>query len=332
MKKCRKALLLLLGTVCAAVWAEGLRICPSCGREDEAGLDACAACGAALPPVEKEAAPTVPPPAAPAPGATATNAFAEASRDVAEARRCRAESPERALVLFENALALLAAETGGDFNARAAAAVAKEIEALRAETKARIPSVSARRLARQRAIGEAALYFKSAGRIACGRVWVPAAWPEALEPSQLAAVRQTLPPACRDCAGLGFEVCRSCNGRGKQTCRNHGCNQGWIYDKSANDLSPKTALKTRHKCPVCNGTSFAPCDACNGAGAVLCRKCGGSGEAPVCTACHGSGLVDCRECRRSAYRKASSDEPCRACKGTRQMLCQKCGGDGRIAK
>ncbi len=321
-----------MAALCAAAWADGLRICPSCGREDEAGLEKCAACGATLPPVPKEESPVAAQPVAPVSGASATNAFAEASRDVAEARRCRAESPERALVLYENALALLAAEAGGDFNAKAAAAVAKEIEALRAETKARTPSVSARRLARQRATSEATLYFKSAGRVSCGRAWVPAGWLDNLEPAQIVSVRQTLPPLCRECAGLGFEICRSCNGRGKQVCKNQGCNQGWIYDKSANDLSPKTALKTRHKCPMCNGTTFAPCNACNGSGAVICRKCGGTGEAPACTSCHGSGLMDCRECKRSTYRKAETDETCRACKGTRQALCQKCGGDGRIAK
>ena len=331
MKTRRLALFALVAALCAAALADGLRICPSCGREDEAGLEKCAACGATLPPVPKEETPAAAQPVASASGASATNAFAEASRDVAEARRCRAESPERALVLYENALALLAAEAGGDFNAKAAAAVAKEIEALRAETKARTPSVSARRLARQRATSEATLYFKSVGRVSCGRVWVPAGWLDNLEPAQIASVRQTLPPLCRECAGLGFEICRSCNGRGKQICKNQGCNQGWIYDKSANDLSPKTALKTRHKCPVCNGTTFAPCNACNGSGAVICRKCGGTGEAPACTACHGSGLMDCRECRRNA-RTAKADEVCRVCKGTRQALCQRCGGDGRIAK
>lgn len=332
MKTRRLSLLALAAALCASAWADDLRICPSCGREDEAGLEKCAACGATLPPVKKEEAPAVVAPEVPAASSSATNAFAEASRDVAEARRCRKESPDRALVLYENALALLSAEAGGDFNAKAAAAVAKEIEALRMETKARTPVVSTRRLLRQRATSEAAIFFKSVGRVSCGRAWVPAGWLDNLEPAQIAAVRQTLPPPCRECAGMGFETCRSCNGRGKQTCKNNGCNQGWIYDKSANDLSPKTALKLRHKCPVCNGTTFAPCDTCNGAGAVICRKCGGSGEAPACTSCHGSGLMDCRECKRSTYRKTNADEPCRVCKGTHQALCTRCGGDGRIAK
>ncbi len=332
MKISHKALTLILVALCAAVSAAGLRICPSCGREDETGAATCPACGAVLPPVEKETGPVTPPPGDDTSDSAATNAFAEAARDVSEARRCRAESPERALALYENALALLAAEAGGNFNVKAASAVAKDIESLRAEVKKSTPGVSAQRLARQRGVKEAALFFKSAGRVACGRVWVPAVWLETLTPPQIAAVRQTLPPPCKECAGLGFELCRSCNGRGKQLCRNSGCNHGWIYDKSANDLSPKTALKTRHKCPVCNGTSFAPCDACNGSGAVLCRKCGGSGEAPVCSSCHGSGLTDCRECKKRRNRTGTSDEVCHACKGTHQTLCTKCGGDGRVAK
>ena len=332
MKVSRKVLILLLVALCVAAWAAGLRICPSCGREDETGSATCPACGANLPPVESEAVPVAPSPVAEESASSATNAFAEAARDVSEARRCRAEAPERALALYENALALLAAEAGGNFNEKAASAVAKDIEALRAEVKKRTPGISAQRLARQGGSKEAELFFKSLGRVACGRVWVPASWLDTLTPPQIAAIRQTLPPPCKDCAGLGFEVCRFCNGRGTQRCRNAGCSQGWVYDKSVNDLSPKTALKTRHKCPVCKGTSFSPCDACNGAGAVLCKKCGGSGEAPACTACHGSGLVECRECRRSTYRKVNSNGPCHVCKGTQQALCTKCGGDGRIAK
>ncbi len=314
----------VMSLLCSVLLAGGLRICPSCGREDETGAEKCKACGAALPPVEGAAQPA-PPDETPNDGAT--GAMAEASRDVAEARKCQGESPERALALYENALSLLYADVGADFNEKAATAVVKEIESLRADARRRIPGVTARRLALQKGVREAALFFKSAGRVACGRSWVPAEWPGSLAPSQIAAVRQALPPHCKSCDGLGFEVCRVCNGRGKQPCRQPGCQQGWIYEKSANDLSPKTGLKLRHKCPSCQGTTFANCAACNGAGASVCRKCGGNGEAPLCTACKGSGLMDCRECRRKG-----APDPCPSCRGTRQTLCVKCGGDGRTPK
>ncbi len=318
----------LFGTV---VWAAGLRICPSCGREDETGSATCPACGAALPPVEASAPPVMPPSAEREAGLAPTNVFAEAARDVAEARRCRDTAPERALALYENAMALLAVEAGENFNEKAASTIAKDIEALRAEAKIRMSDVSALRLARQRGGQEADLFFRSAGRVACGRAWVPAAWLELLTPAQIASVRQSIPPPCRNCGGIGFEVCGSCSGCGKQPCRNSGCNQGWIFNQCANNLSQTAALKIRHKCPVCRGTAFAPCENCKGSGAVLCRKCGGNGEAPVCTACHGSGLADCRACKRSVRAKGG-DEACRACKGTKQTLCKKCGGDGRVTK
>ena len=310
---------------CAVLFADGLRICPSCGREDETGAAQCPTCGAALPPVEGAAQPA--PPQEDAARGNVTDAMAEASRDVAEARKWRAESPERALALYENALALLYADVGGDFNEKAAAAVAKEIEALRTDARRRIPGVIARRLALQRGVREAELFFKAAGRVSCGRAWVPADWPAKLPPSRMAAVRQALPPPCKACDGLGFEVCHVCNGRGRQPCRQPGCQQGWIYEKSVNDLSPKTALKLRRKCPSCQGTTFAVCTGCNGSGAVVCRKCSGHGEAPQCAACRGSGLMECRDCRRKG-----APDPCPTCHGTRQALCSKCGGDGRIPK
>ena len=310
------------------LYADGLRICPSCGREDEAGVEKCAACGAALPPLEKAEAPVLEVSDAPLSGYQAvSNAFAEAARDVKEAGKCREESPAKALTIYENALALLSSESGAAFKESAAKVVVKEIETTKAQMKAKYPGLTPRRLAIQQGIRDASLYFKGAGRIQCGLAWIPAVWSEELTPAQIAAIRHALPPPCKSCAGLGFDLCAKCNGRAKQACKNPGCKQGWIYQQSVNDLSPKTALKTREKCPECNGSTFQNCPGCNGEGAVICKKCNGSGESPLCTACQGTGLVECKSCK-----KTNVGAVCPECKGTKESLCRKCGGDGRISK
>ena len=159
--KASRTVAALLAALCGVLLADGLRICPSCGREDEVGVAACPACGAALPPVASKDPPPEPAVVAPTPAAAATNAFDAAARDVAEARRCRAEAPEKALALQENALALLSAETGAAFNEKAATSLAREIKALQVEVGRRNPGLSARRLALARGAREASLFFKA---------------------------------------------------------------------------------------------------------------------------------------------------------------------------
>ena len=328
MKKHTVIAFLLVAAMSFFLYADGLRICPSCGREDEVGVEKCPACGAALPPLEKAAEPLPEVPAAPQSGYQAvSNAFDEAARDVKEAGKCREESPAKALAIYENALALLSSESGAAFKESAAKVIVKEIEATKTLVKTQNPSLTKHRLALQQGVKDAVLYFKGAGRIQCGRAWIPTIWSEELTPAQIASVRHALPPSCKSCAGLGFDLCAKCNGRGRQPCKNPGCKQGWIYQQSANDLSPKTALKTREKCPECQGSSFQNCLGCNGNGTVICKKCNGTGEASLCTSCQGTGLIECKSCKKSP-----AGAVCPECKGTQEALCKKCGGDGRIIR
>lgn len=321
-----------LFSLASIVLAADLRICPSCGREDEVGVEKCPGCGTALPPVgNKEPLTTTYTKAEDKTQKNAdvsVNALAEASADVQAARKCREKSPAKALAIFQNAMALLAVESGADFKTSAAAAIASEIESSKALLQSMGGGLLARRAALQQGVRDAELYYRSLGRVQVGRVWIPSDWNEKLSPLKIAAIRQSLPPECRSCAGIGFDVCSKCDGRGRVQCGNKGCQQGWIAEQSANDLSPKTALKTRHKCPVCKGSSLQHCQECKGTGAVICKKCAGTGAAPVCTSCQGSGLTDCRDCRR----KGGGSDLCPACRGTKKTLCRRCGGDGRIPR
>lgn len=333
----------IFSTLVAAVFsvtlfAEPLRICPACGREDLKGVEKCPFCGAQLPPlvsskpqapVEQEKSPDL-----------HAGAFEEASKDVIEARKCCAEKPAVAIALYENALALLAADLGDDFNVKAARQIQKELVKCRERVKA---AVGGSFLAHQKIMSEgrrdAVVFFKAQGRVPFGRVWVPSDWPSRLPPPNLAAVRHGLQPVCKACNGLGAVPCKKCKGTGRIPCDNPGCKQGWIYSKSANSLGgtgkrASSALTTRSRCPVCNGTAFRPCTECQGTGRTICGKCGGNGEAPICAACQGTGLLPCKKCAR-AIEKGERDKPfpnCLECRGSGEVLCRKCGGDGRIRK
>ncbi len=314
-------------------WSQGLRICDSCGHEDLKGVETCENCGAKLPPLPPKPGEEKPAEEPPAIGA-APGAVEEARRDVAQARKLRKEHPETALVLFENALALLSAESGTNFQSRAAKAVAAEIDSCRKDFyKVGARNVDATRMALLQGERDAALYFKSAGRIPFGRAWIPPAWREALAPSQLAAIRHAHPPFCPKCDGIGHEPCRKCAGRGRVPCKE--CKNGWVFRQTSNNLKGTDGLKIRERCPKCNGSSLVSCDACLGHGAAICKACDGSGKAPLCRTCNGSGLVPCKTCARnssSSRRNAGGDAPCPDCRDTRETLCPKCGGDGRTTK
>lgn len=307
--------------------AEGLRICPSCGREDEVGVEKCPNCGHLLPTLPNVTPKTeTEPDEKKEPTDFAKSVFNEVSLDIREARKCVETQPGRALAIYENALAMLAAQ-GIHYDKKAAATIADEIKQCKSAISAKCNTITAKRLSIQSGVKEASLYFKSSGRVPCGRVWIPAKWNEELTPAMISAIRQANAPVCQECAGIGYDACKKCNASGKEPCRHPGCKQGWVYEASQNDLSPKTSLKLRTKCPECNGTSFRKCSTCNGVGSIICSRCRGSGEAPVCTTCNGTGLVECRDCRR-----AKPGEICERCRGTHNELCRRCGGDGRVAR
>ena len=335
--------ILVCAILAATLLAEPLRICPACGREDLKGVEKCPYCGAQLPPLPKTAPvakPVVPESSSGEKSPGVTGAFEEATKDVVEARARCANDPEASFALYENALALLAADLGDDFNARAARQIEEELDKCRERLKS---AVRGSFLAHQKLMLEgrhaAARFFKSQGRVPFGRVWVPSDWPSRLSPPQLAAVRHALQPVCKACNGLVAVPCSKCNGQGSIPCNYPGCKNGWVYSKTHNSLGGtgrhgSTALTTRTRCPLCHGRSLQLCPDCQGSGRAVCKKCGGNGEAPVCTACQGTGLAVCKKCSR-AIEKGERTKPCpdcMDCRGSGKILCPRCGGDGRIRR
>lgn len=171
---------------------------------------------------------------------------------------------------------------------------------------------------------------RAAGRVALGRAWLPAGWPEALKPRQAAAVLRSCAEPCRDCQGLGLADCAKCGASGLVPCTGKGCRDGWIEIENVNSLTPKTAMNRRERCPVCNGIGRMPCGVCRGQGRLSCKRCKGGGAAAVCSTCGGEGLGPCRLCKGSG--RAADGAACPDCHGERVTLCKSCHGDGASAR
>lgn len=304
-------------------FADDLKICSECGREGEADATMCSACGAVF---QAPSASETGDKKSDTPQEKATSAMSAAAKDVAEARRVAEDNPALALVLYRNAQALLASESGANFNDKAGKTLAEELKKARASFNADCaPAVRQAALVKAQHMAED--YFRSAGRTPMGRAWVPLDWPQRLSPQAVAAVRHALQPVCASCGGDGFDPCRKCGGAGRVPCDEPGCKNGWISRKPTDSLVPKNDIMIRDKCPVCKGTAFKACKECASRGVIPCKKCGGTGEAPICKGCQGTGLEPCRDCQKSPKGK-----DCVLCGGTGEMPCKKCGGDGRTAK
>lgn len=307
--------------------ADELLICSECGREGESGQTACASCGAGFAPSSLPKAEDLSKKAA---KPAATEVMKAVAADVAEARRVSAENGALAIVLYRNAQALLAAESGADFEARAAQLLVAELQRTRDGFNGSV-APSRRGAAMRKARREAEDYFRSVGRTPFGAVWVPLDWPQTLAPPSLAAIRHAMQPRCVKCDGSGGESCNKCGGSGRVKCRVPKCKNGFIERRNPNSLTPKTDLVMRDKCPHCRGTAKSSCIDCSGKGVRPCKKCDGSGDTPMCKDCQGSGLEACHICTKRNP-KEQPKENCSFCKGSLRVLCGKCGGDGKVVK
>lgn len=166
---------------------------------------------------------------------------------------------------------------------------------------------------------------KGAGRVLCGRVWVPAEWTLSVE--ETALIRKARPKTCTVCAGFHDIDCRACKGLGHAECKAKGCKQGIVETKTANSLTPKNDITKREPCPVCKGTGSTPCVSCKGDGRVTCTACHGSGLPEACKTCSGEGIVPCRSCKGTGNDRKGQE--CRDCGGVGRQLCGACQGDGR---
>jgi DnaJ-class molecular chaperone len=177
---------------------------------------------------------------------------------------------------------------------------------------------------------------EAAGRVACGRTWVPADLAAKLNVRQQALLRTACPTPCPDCMGLGVMDCPHCKGVGRLKCNNDGCKDGYIMVKVANTITTgkskdnSSAITRREMCPVCAGTGFMPCPDCHAGGTVPCKTCHGTGRNASCVDCGGQGWVACVKCHGTG--KQGDGTPCPECQGLMEHLCARCHGEGSVPK
>ena len=167
------------------------------------------------------------------------------------------------------------------------------------------------------------------GRVACGRVWVPANLMVLLDVKAQALVRTTYPTPCAGCMGSGIQDCTHCKGAGRIKCSNDGCVNGWVTVKEPNAFASKTPLTHKERCTICQGTGLMPCPDCHAQGTTPCKTCSGSGRNAVCPDCGGQGFGPCPKCQGTGH---NGSAVCPECQGKGERLCPKCHGEGCAVK
>ena len=170
---------------------------------------------------------------------------------------------------------------------------------------------------------------QAAGRVACGRAWLPPDLLAQLSVKEQALVRTACPTPCAGCTGIGIQDCQHCKGSGRIKCSNGGCVNGWITRKESNTLTPKVAVSRKERCAVCQGAGIVPCSDCRGVGTIPCKTCNGSGRNAVCLDCGGQGWAPCSKCQGAG---TVGGKPCPDCHGAGDRLCPKCHGEGCAVK
>ncbi len=336
---------LFLGLVLMALGATGqLRICGSCGREDEAGGALCVFCRAALPPAPAVAVAQAPLPAARASAsndaALAAAAFEQVRLDVTAARAEEARRPEVALALYENARALLAVADPARLPPDTGSSVLAGLQRCRATL-----AIS----------GQSCPSCGGSGRQQIKLVQLAGG-----AETENAATRST-GAACETCGGRGtirgtrdVETTRLLILQGRrevglqqQSAGRVAAGRAWIPRAWAEALTPTQLAAIRRTiaagCPVCAGMGLAQCRKCTGTGTQACtnKKCRqGWIEQDIanalsvttdltrrvkCPVCQGTSKVGCTVCR------SRGGVACGACKGTGLgETCRTCGGEGVV--
>jgi hypothetical protein len=170
---------------------------------------------------------------------------------------------------------------------------------------------------------------QAAGRVASGRVWVPAELLALLDVRAQALLRTACPTPCSRCMGIGVQDCSRCRGAGRVKCTHNGCVDGWVVRKESNALMSKGAISRKERCPDCQGSSLSLCADCRGGGTNPCRTCNGTGRNAACEACGGQGWSTCAKCQGNGVLNGLA---CPACRAKNEILCPKCHGEGCSGK
>ena len=346
--------------VAATLFAQGLIICPQCGREARGGETTCRHCRAALPvarpPAPPKPAGTQPPPPPPPDFELARVLPGRVAADLAEAKRLLESEPGTALGYYQNAFALHRLSL--DVSRRAGKAggppLDKEIVEGMRNALSRLQHGWVK-CPRCKGTGHKDMRLKQRDG---HEVKGPKMKCPACEGRGRRAGR--IDPALTKAAVLRgantFMKKRLAAGDEKlgRVCLPSGCKRLLSNRQMALVLSavpapcPDCGRSGREPCTKCRGTGLTRCTA-NGCqkghiqehrksthGVIratrmneqpfndLCSVCAGTGEVP-CRFCNGTGGQPCRKCGGSG-----EAQTCRKCAGTGIVTCNKCKGIGDI--
>ena len=340
----------LIAVLCAAaVWAQGLIICKSCGREAKEGETVCSRCDTPLPLPRREEAPAAAP---------AVNASAEVVKLAAAAvegsyrlaKEAEAVSPGIAMCYYQNAIAIMRLLPPGHFP--------KEVSEALLNGRGRM------------------FQMVMTGKVKCKICNGSGKYQMDLRKTDPAgtvkAVTGVPCPACKGKGGLqGMSDVPQAKttllqGQGEFERRQMLAGEvrvGRAFVPAALDallLPPQRALVMtgmQVACDSCRGTARQPCATCKGTrwvkctntgckGGVVelpqakkgeivskrlneeegtkCPRCAGLGEI-VCATCEGNGSVSCQQCSGGG-----TAPRCTRCTATGLQECQKCKGSGKI--
>ncbi len=332
-----------------SLWAQGLVICPACGREVDEGAAVCGHCKKKLP---KAAAEQAKPPAAVEPdkdAVLAKLAAAAVESSAVQARELEERSPEVALHYYLNAMALMRLLPEGTLRPGVG-------EALLAG-RVRVMRFLARGRDQCRRCGGTGRYQVNLGKV-----------------DGKSGVRSASGVACPDCKGLGshagfreVDKLKTAILQGRDEFERSRMVAGEVrVGRAFMPAALEAMLSNRQRalvmtgmpvpCPACQLTARQSCRACRGTGWVKCDypgcrqgvlqkermtgarperrlneeqnrrcpKCNGLGEIK-CAVCQGSKGVACDKCGGSGLAAR-----CQRCMGSGLMTCTKCRGTGAV--
>lgn len=318
------------GMLAVVVWAQGVVVCPACGRESrQPGASACAHCSAALPKPKAEGVKEKPAPqAADKEVEVGRAAAAVVEACVRQARELEGKQPEVALGYYQNALALLRLVPAGTYPAGVGEAVlAGNGRVTQALQRGSVPC--------KRCNGSGK-YQLDLGKV-----------------DRNQGVKAVSGVACLACKGLGgFAGYRDVSKvkmailQGRQEFERRQMVAGDV--KVGRALMPaalEERLTNRQRALAMTGVPI-PCPECQLAARQACSSCRGSGW----TKCGYAGCVkgELKEARVSGSRQAKrmnedvskkcprcdglGEEPCERCKGSGSVACGKCDGSGQAPR
>ncbi len=326
----RSRLIIFAATLSCAVWllAQGLVVCPSCGREADQGAAVCGHCKAKL---AKPAAERAAPAAAPEPdkdAAVAALAKAAVESGAAQARELEERAPEVALHGYLNAVALMRllpeGSLGPGFGEALLAGRGRAMQAL------------ARGRDRCRRCGGTGRYQVNLGKV-----------------DGKSGVKTASGVACPDCKGTGGHAgyrevgkIKAAIAQGREGFERSRMVAGEVrVGRAFMPAALEALLSNRQRALVMSGAPV-PCSACQLTGRQPCRACRGTGWVKCdYEGCRQGVLQEARRTGARPERRLNQEMEricprcdglgevrCGVCQGSKSVVCEKCGGGGTGAR